>query len=58
MTTTMRTGHHRLPNGSLMRVDIESGYWVGRLYTPAMTIQMQIVGSEAEVHAWAHRIAA
>jgi hypothetical protein len=58
MSTTMRTGHHRLADGSLVRVDIELGHWVGRLYTPQMTVQTQIVGSDAEVHAWVEQIAA
>jgi hypothetical protein len=53
----MGTGHHRLLNGSLLRVDIESGRWVGRLYTPDVQVKTQIVGSDAQVHAWADRIA-
>ena len=53
-----RTGHHRLPDGSLVRVDIELGRWVGTLYSPEMRVKTQIVGSEAEVHAWADKIAA
>jgi hypothetical protein len=36
-------------------VDIELGRWVGSLYTPAMRINTQIVGSDVEVHAWAER---
>jgi hypothetical protein len=27
----MRTGHHRLADGSLLRVDIEQDRWVGSL---------------------------
>ena len=54
----LRTGHHRLPDGSLVRVDIELGRWVGTLYTPEMKVKAQIVGSDAEVHAWADKIAA
>jgi hypothetical protein len=53
MGTTMRTGHHRFPNGSVLRVDLERGRWVGTLYAPCMTIRTQLVGSDAEVHAWA-----
>ncbi len=53
----LRTGHHRLPDGSLVRVDIESGRWVGTLYTPELKVKVQIVGSDAEVHAWADKIA-
>ena len=54
----LRTGHGRLPVGSLVRVDIELGRWVGTLYTPEMKVKIQIVGSDAEVHAWANKIAA
>jgi hypothetical protein len=49
----MKTGHHRLPDGSLLRMDIELGRWVGSLYTPDMRVKTQIVGSDVEVHAWA-----
>jgi hypothetical protein len=52
----MRTGHHRQPDGSVVRVDIEMGRWVGSLYTPEMEIKTRIIGSELEVHAWADRI--
>ncbi|MGB9222735.1 hypothetical protein [Mycobacterium sp.] len=51
----MRTGHQRLANGSLLRVDIELGRWVGSLYTPDMQLKQQIVGSDIDVHAWADR---
>ena len=30
-------GHCRLPNGSVVRVDLEMGRWVGTLYAPSMT---------------------
>ncbi len=53
--STMRTGHHRLADGSLLRVDIELGRWVGSLYTPDMRFKTRIVGSHVEVHAWADR---
>lgn len=52
------TGHYRLVDGSLLRVDVELGRWVGRLYTPAMEVKTQIRGSTANVHAWANAIAA
>jgi hypothetical protein len=52
----MRTGHHRQPDGSVVRVDIEMGRWVGSLYTPEMKVQTRIIGSELEVHAWADSI--
>jgi hypothetical protein len=58
MGTAMRTGHYRLPDGSVLRVDLEMGRWVGTLYTPSMTIKTQIVGSDAAVHAWAADLAA
>jgi hypothetical protein len=54
----MSTGHRRLPSGSLVRVDIELGHWVGRLYAPDMTVMTQVVGSDLEVHAWADKVAA
>jgi hypothetical protein len=54
----MRTGHHRQPDGSVVRVDIEMGRWMGSLYTPDMKIKTRIIGSEFEVHAWADRISA
>jgi hypothetical protein len=53
--STMRTGHHRLADGSLLRVDIELGRWVGSLYTADMRVKTQIVGNDVEVHAWAER---
>jgi len=49
----MRTGHHRLADGSLLRVDIELGRWVGSLYTPDMRVKTRVVGSDVEVLAWA-----
>jgi hypothetical protein len=54
----MNTGHRRLANGSLVRVDIESGRWVGSLYTPQMTVKTLFVGNQAEVRGWADRIVA
>jgi hypothetical protein len=53
--STMRTGHRRLADGSLLRVDIELGRWVGSLYTPDMRVKTLIVGSDVQVHAWAER---
>ena len=52
----VRTGHHRQPDGSVVRVDIEMGRWVGSLYTPQMKLKAQLVGSYPEVHAWAAKI--
>ena len=51
--STMRTGHHRLADGSLLRVDIELGRWVGSIYTPDMQVRRRIVGTDVQVHAWA-----
>ena len=56
--STMRTGHHRLADGSLLRVDIEFGRWVGSLYTPDMRVKTQIVGTDVDVHAWADQLVA
>ena len=58
MGIVTRIGHCRLPNGSVLRVDFEMGRWVGTLYAPSMTMKTQIVGSDAEVHAWAAGLAA
>jgi hypothetical protein len=58
MGTAMRTGHHRLPDGGVLRVDFERGRWVGTLYAPSMTIKTQIVGTDAQVQAWAAGLAA
>jgi hypothetical protein len=58
MDAGIRTGHYRFPDGSVLRVDLEMGRWVGTLYAPSMTVKTQIVGSDAAVHAWAARLAA
>jgi hypothetical protein len=50
----MRTGHHRLADGSLLRVDIEQDRWVGSLYTRDMRVKTQVVG--AEIHTRAARV--
>jgi hypothetical protein len=39
-------------------VDTELGRWVGTLYSPELKVKLRIVGSDAEVHAWADKIAA
>ena len=54
----MNTGHYRLADGSLLRVDVELGSFVGTLYTPGMNVKNQIHGSAAKVHAWVDEIAA
>ncbi|MBS9535429.1 hypothetical protein KIH27_17735 [Mycobacterium sp. M1] len=53
----MPTGHHRQPDGSVLRVDFEAGQWVGSLYTPQLELRSQLIGSDTEVHAWADRLA-
>lgn len=50
----MSTGHYRLADGSLVRVDIELGAWVGRLYASDMKVKDRIRGSDAEIRAWLH----
>ncbi|PJE01466.1 MAG: hypothetical protein CK428_31235 [Mycobacterium sp.] len=52
----MRTGHHRLADGSLLRVDRERGRWVGTLYTPDLQVKAEVVGSDADVQVWADNI--
>jgi hypothetical protein len=42
----------------VLRVDFEMGRWVGTLYAPSLKIKTQIVGSDAQVHAWAAGLAA
>jgi hypothetical protein len=54
----MHTGHYRLADGSLLRVDVELGRFVGTLYTPELNVKRQIHGSAAKVHAWVDEIAA
>ena len=58
MGTAMHTGQYRLPDGGVLRVDFEMGRWAGTLYAPSMAIKTQMVGSDAQVHAWAAGLAA
>jgi hypothetical protein len=58
MGIAMRSGHYRVPDGGVLRVDFEMGRRVGTLYAPSMKIKTQIVGSDAQVHAWAAGLAA
>jgi hypothetical protein len=44
-------GHIRQPNGSLIRLDIESGHYVGRYYAPDRHVKARVVGSLAHVQA-------
>jgi hypothetical protein len=52
----MNTGHRRLPDGCLLRVDIEGGRWVGSLYSSQMAVKTLFIGTGAAVQAWADRI--
>jgi len=54
----MHTGHYRLCDGSLLRVDVELGRFVGTYYTPELHVETRVHGSEATVHAWVDAIAA
>jgi hypothetical protein len=54
----MHTGHYRLADGSLLRVDTQMGHFVGTFYTPALEVKTQVQGSAAQVHAWVDAIAA
>jgi hypothetical protein len=36
---SMHTGHYRLCDGSLLRVDVELGRFVGTFYTPDMRVE-------------------
>jgi hypothetical protein len=54
--STTRTGHRRLADGLLFRIDIELGRWVGNLYARDMRVKTRVVGSDVEVHAWADRV--
>lgn len=57
-TISTHTGHYRLTDGSLLRVDVEMGSFVGTLYTPEMHVRTEVHGSAAKVHAWVDAIAA
>ncbi len=54
----MSTGHYRLPDGSLVRVDVERDHWVGRLYTPELILKVQFLGTDTQVHTWLNAVAA
>jgi hypothetical protein len=54
----MHTGHYRLADGSLLRVDVQLGRFVGTLYTPGLNVKTTVHGSAAQVHAWVDAIAA
>ena len=42
-------GHHRLADGSLVRLDIERGQYVGRVYTPDLTVRKVVIGTQEYV---------
>jgi hypothetical protein len=42
-------GHRRLADGSLIRLDIEGGQYVGRLYTPHLTVGKVVIGTQQYV---------
>ena len=42
-------GHRRLADGSLIRFDIERGKYVGRLYTPHLTVRKVSIGTQEYV---------
>lgn len=50
MTTILdRTGHIRAADGSVVRLDIEMGAYVGTYYRPNMSVRAMVRGSLAEV---------
>jgi hypothetical protein len=50
MTTILnRPGHIRAADGSVVRLDIEMGTYVGRYYRPDMSIREVVIGSLAQV---------
>jgi hypothetical protein len=42
-------GHLRLADGSLIRLDIERGEYVGRLFTPRLTVRKVVIGTQEYV---------
>lgn len=49
MPTMTRPGHHRLADGSLVRLDIEGGQYVGRFYTAHLTVRRVVIGTQEYV---------
>lgn len=41
-----RTGHKRLPDGRVARLDVECGCWVGRLFAPGCVCVLAAVRGE------------
>ena len=48
-TIPTRPGHIRAADGSVVRLDIEMGTYVGRYYRPDMSVRAIAFGSLAEV---------
>ena len=48
MTPMMTTGHRRLQNGLLLRLDIERGNYVGTLYGADLTVKRVAVETSIE----------
>jgi hypothetical protein len=47
--TMTHPGHRRRADGSLTRLDIEHGQYVGRLYTPHLTVRKVVTGTQEYV---------
>ena len=45
------TGHIRLSDGSVIRLDVECGHYVGTYYRPDMTTRSRVAGSLHHVQA-------
>lgn len=52
----MTTGHQRLADGTLVRIDVEAGRYVGRHYAADLTVVNRVVGTlqqvQGEVGQW------
>ena len=48
MTPMMTTGHRRLQNGLLLRLDIERGNYVGSLYGADLSVKRVAVGASID----------
>jgi len=44
------TGHWRMPNGWLIRVDVMGGKWVACQLDPALQVRTQVKGTDEQVH--------
>jgi hypothetical protein len=45
----IHTGHRHLADGSLVRLDIEGGQYVGRLYRADLSVGRVVVGTQEHV---------